>query len=615
MSELDQLSLISKWYRGFTPKRLGSRFFVEFVAQNGELANMIAKARLSFRADVPTACTDGIEIFLPATYFMSEFFDLINVPPKQQVLAALACINGSQVHEALHVWLSPCKIDEYMKASHPAAWDTYKTLLAQAFNVVEDLFIEETLRQSVVHSKLEPFMTLKNAVLFGERNLSILEEDLADPTLLEPKDVVRCLSYLKDRAITAQVSELFDQAELLQAVMIVEQGLELYRMASYSDRAAVAIELCEYLVKLQEQGKLAETPEEDEGAGEVGSIVIMIDGDGAGKAEAMAAGEMPESVLQAIAQSLNEALEEAAEHQRIIHSREGGEIDTNKVAKTRLVDAMDIKTKTSPRPITDEREWSVLGRALRYARTIAHTPGRPREEGSTLLSSRLAHILIDGKVLAYRDAQKTKRGVPETIMLIDGSGSMRGHQVAEKRTTLLEYVASCAHGGFQSMMQAHLPCAVYSHTTYGEYGECAGPLVFAVAAFEMPLNDSRPVITANARQRFNMLVRAESNSNYDGLAIEFVGKRFTKRPGSKLLIVMSDGQPYGPSYSAGEAIKHTTQVVNNLRKHGVQVIAISLVRDVVANNDEIYGKDYNVHAYDGQLEHAIREIVSKLAFA
>ena len=613
--ELDQLSLINRWYRGYLPGRLGSRLFAEFVAENGELAKTIHSAKLSFRSDIPTACTDGEQIYMPATYLMPEFFDALGIPPHLHVQAALAAVNGSQVHEALHCRLSPCKIDKYLEAQHLQSFEQYGKLLIQAFNLVEDLFIERYARDNPSYHALSNFVMLKNVVLFGERQLGLLDEELDNAKELTPLDILRCLSFLKDRPVAPLVYGRFDKLGWSRCYEIPEQinSAFLSQFSAAESRIKIAIELCEYLQQLQDAGELAQMPELGEnGSGD--TIVVMIDSDGSGSPEQLAAGELPEEILKAIAASINDALEEREQYQRIELARTGGGIDESSIGKVKMIDAMDIRSSSTVSDVAVNHDWLVLGRALRYARSVAHTPGRARDEGTTLLANRLAHILIDGKVLAYRDASKMKRGVPETIMLLDGSGSMRGHHVSSKRQSLWEYVVTCALGGFTSMMQAHMPCAVYSHTTYGDYDTKPGPVVYGIAAFEMPLTTERPQITGNAKQRFQKVLQAASNSNYDGLAIAHVGKRFTSRPGSKLLIVMSDGQPAGSNYSGEHAIRHTIRCVNDLRRQGVSVICVSLVSEVVDNNNEIYGKEFNVHAYGGQLEAAIREIVSHISF-
>ena len=98
------------------------------------------------------------------------------------------------------------------------------------------------------------------------------------------------------------------------------------------------------------------------------------------------------------------------------------------------------------------------------------------------------------------------------------------------------------------------------------------------------------------KNALDKMLKLERNNNADGKAIEFVAKKFTSANNSKVLIVMSDGQPSAKYYLSDKAKGHTKNEVIKLRNKGIKVMSVSLVKRVIKTNDEIYGKENNIFA-------------------
>jgi nitric oxide reductase activation protein len=102
--------------------------------------------------------------------------------------------------------------------------------------------------------------------------------------------------------------------------------------------------------------------------------------------------------------------------------------------------------------------------------------------------------------------------------------------------------------------------------------------------------------------------------NYDGFMVERATEHFTKKEGRKILLVLSDGEPYAPAYNGSAADAHTKQKIAEARKKGFVVISISLVSGVVEANNRIYGSEWNIDASTnlvGQLQKIIAKVSQK----
>lgn len=619
MTYLDErLTQIEGWYRQHIPARLGSRNFIDFVIHNQELARQISDKPLQFRADIPTACTDGENIWMPATYLIDVYFDELGIEPQDQVLAAIACINGSQVHESLHCRLTNCKMDEAIQLNPKAVKyaGENQALMFSIMNIVEDLYIERWCKARF--PQLYDFILSKNAILFGERHLDEVKERLQGAELTKGQWLQQAV-MLKDRQIhdtmvpmlrVPQAPNLVEDLLLVDRCKLGDPGISddkqsrvdiSARDEQYKERLAVAIKFYEAIMA---SDLLDDPTQEDK------SDQTIDGGEGGGSdAENAATQATPSSMQQAAANSANHGIEENKEHNRVKIHRQGGQIDLSRIGPVQLTDVLEFGLASQV--ITPDRKWLQLGRSLRYARSINHVQGRPRDVGSSIISGRLAHIAIDGKVLAHRDATGLTRGVPELIILIDSSGSMVGNQVGSR--TLLQVVTEAAYGGFLSMLEARLPVAVYAHST-GSNGGKPAPIVAAIAANEMPLTvGGRATTTGDHARRFAALRNMSHSSNMDGIALDYCLHRFTNKPGTKLMMVLSDGQPNGSWYDGAMGIRHTAIVADDARRRGIHVVCGSLVEDVVDDNDEIYGKDFNIIAYGNNLGRAIQQVVSHLA--
>ena len=176
----------------------------------------------------------------------------------------------------------------------------------------------------------------------------------------------------------------------------------------------------------------------------------------------------------------------------------------------------------------------------------------------------LASIAVS-KDLFFESDFKQELGL-EMIVLLDLSGSMSGTRIEQQKTL------SIALADAFSRVKG-LKAKFYGHTTKssGDYLEV--------------LN----IIDFNGKDRlFKLNSQRAASNNLDGFAIDFVSKKFDKRAKSKLLVVISDGQPAATNYSGLDAIAHVRSKVLMLEKQEIQVLSVSLASSYNAAQGQMY---------------------------
>ena len=623
-SQRRSLDWTNKWYFNRIPYPISGRKFLEFVLGNQELLNEVKSGlKLQFDGSIKAPCTDGETVWLPSYLLDFRYYDWHGIPDGDIESAAITVINGVQIHEAQHAVMSPCKMGEFLEKNVPA--DRIKEhgqLIASAFNLLEDLYIEN--RAHVDRRKISPFITGLNEVTFGpwirervKQTINSEKEPLTRTKFLESMVLLKNRDHVNEY-LQEEWAPWKSYQELMYSVL---------KLDSQSSRLQLAIKLVDEIIAdprllpepEAESGMPQNGPsgpdekENSSGGGGLGQALVDALGDlFAGlteqQIEALEADMESGGAAEHLAQLANQILSEMEEHDRIFNIFKQKSIEPSDINPVIFKDVLDVGGGSEK--LEPNRSWLQLGQFIRYARSINHTPGRMRDEGSDVSAENLFRIATDSQFLFNKDGKSMRRGAPELILLIDASGSMRGRYGFGR--SLMQVVSEAALGAFMSMVEARLPCAVYAHTTTnGPKGEHSH--VVAVAAYQMPLLSKRLSVTGDTKTRFGKLMGVDSNNNLDGVALEYVGHRFTSQPGSKLVAVLSDGRPAGHIYGGEAAMNHTARVAVGLRKQGIGVMSFSLVESVVRENDRIYGEKYNMRAYGEKLTPALRQIVQELS--
>lgn len=636
------LSSARAWYGNALPRKIESPAFVDFVARSWDFARVITdKAQMQIRRDFSSAATDGVAIFLPGNYFKQGFYEEM-VEVSDFVAAAVMCVNGSQIHEALHIALSTCRLPEWA-ATNPEANKLFNEHIGfgVVLNVVEDIFIEAYGRKQ--WSFLDMFVEGKNDVLFGElviweRMNALYGEDATQDDLLNALVVLKNVHHrqdtrwspwqkIVDELLSANDPDLSKDERLQIAINVwkllatatdasgqpLPEGEASKRSidrASASLGGALAPEEADALIKalLALAGSESDVEGESGSGKPSGKLIIEPWTFGSSGSDKL------DQVLQVAFAEVNytskgDDVEIENQYAIVIENqkiaRGEGKVNISRIPPVLVLNIMDKAGKLGSSLLTPSPDFRRLGHFLRYMREEKHHPGQPRTSGSQLVKTRLHRIVTDSKIMAFHDSKRAKRGKPEVIILVDMSGSMEHDRLIHK-------VAAAAYGAYDSLVACRVPVAVYGHTSVSASGRYQ-PLVLGIAAYEMPFLNSQLTVTNKPAEAFSMIPVVPHFQNFDGIAIREVAKRFSDRPGAKVLIVLSDGQPFGGSeYSGDSAVKHTSQVIIGVNRSGVSVISLSLTSEVMEANDKLYGKG-NMPAYGGLLERSLQNLVRVIA--
>lgn len=645
-------------YGNIVPRNITSPSFKYFVTRADSLASTIqghvgmrdprTKTRFEFSATSPTAFTDGERIVLPAIYLLPNFYDVMRIEPAYYPDAALACVNGSQIHEALHIVLTDFSaLDNFgskLVEEDRVNGTSYSQYIGQIWsigNLIEDIYIE---RSEYIHRfppMFRDILALKNMVFFNndvmidavemfyekqdmESVIALLafyklhdvydSNDGIDSILrnISPKlaKVADTMLYAVDESYMATTTESAlgsTEARLDYAFMIFKLLMDDANGEEYEPKAgtkgmdAALMAMAAILQAMKSDGG-----EDDGGDGEsshdaeidklIEQLLDEVDPDGTNR--------------KLIAATVNRMLEESYEELQQEHSVQNS--IENKIRVPKYVNE-DISAEIDDRPrfkLHKDARWAKFSEFLKYATQDKHAPMIPSDEQGQIISANIARIAIDNRILGLGKLKK-QRGVPEIIVLLDMSGSMHGKASKAPYTSLIQEAASAAWGLYMSCERGRVPIAVYGHTSKQPGYK---PVIFNIAAYNMPLTNRNIIQTTNnPTAKFEAVARHDMVVNYDGIAIDFVSRRFTEKPGTKLLLVISDGEPSGNGdYDGGGALDHTIYEIKEARKRGVNVFALSVSSGVVYSNNRIYGQKYNVDASRGNLDQEMQRFVMQL---
>lgn len=187
-------------------------------------------------------------------------------------------------------------------------------------------------------------------------------------------------------------------------------------------------------------------------------------------------------------------------------------------------------------------------------------------------------------------------GPQEILILVDCSGSMTS---GRNIWTAIE----AAYAAASSLESARHSVAVYGHTAdHDTVNDFASTILYRFKGFSESF--------ASVKVRFEHFFKYANiylYNNDDELAILEVSKRFTPVRNKKTLIVISDGSP--ASYR-GPDIKSTAAAVAKVRSNGIGVVSISIEKDAVRTNNQIYGEKFNVDNGDPNV---VMEVIRKIA--
>ena len=204
--------------------------------------------------------------------------------------------------------------------------------------------------------------------------------------------------------------------------------------------------------------------------------------------------------------------------------------------------------------------------------SLRHHLELPRRDKRTVFgipAGRLRPALLHRVVISVNVLSQTRRQrEPKTalVLLIDQSGSMADKKILQaQRAAILIKEAVKSHRRIRLFIFGHAA----DIKTYG-------PNSTVIYRYDTPVHP--------ATKRLGSL--AASRNNRDGVAIAAVAsevERVMSWHHRKILIVLSDGAPAANGYRGEASIRHTREVVQDLKNRGWQVIEIAIPPHANAN--------------------------------
>lgn len=174
----------------------------------------------------------------------------------------------------------------------------------------------------------------------------------------------------------------------------------------------------------------------------------------------------------------------------------------------------------------------------------------------------------DGKVFYNKKlpSEETKLAL---AVLVDESGSMS----CNDRETSARAASIVLYDFCQAL---NIPLAMYGHTEERDVE------LYAYTEFDHP----------DKNDKFRIMDMSARSGNRDGAALRFVAERLSKRPEeTKLLIIISDGQPAGYGYYGTEAEADLRGIKHEYKNKGVTMFAAAIGADK-ANVERIYKEGF-----------------------
>lgn len=586
MTTLDEHVMnVRSWYRRHIPNP-NSPAFAGFFGGAYRFLEMTCAPNtinsITLHTEVHTASCEvaSRNIILPARALFAPYYKNFHLDLTPDILPEVVAgvMTGLGIHEAAHLRYTLNLQSAHVKSKTRLSKVTIKwqTIFHTLHNIVEDWYIDNQTMQESYGMFTEMLLDVFFSESVQEINVNNFH-DATSGTLL--RAVTTLLIGAKHPAF--RTHRIWDHPTLDQFMPLLDKVLKEH---SFHKRVDLAIDLYFMLLEL-----VKDQPDDGAGVSNLFNDELASD---------------PEhNILPNGHYSLAEddlSLSErrfVREIQRQLETRDLPSQSARKPVLERDVMAGDVERYKEKLLDGPSKVFTTVGRILSRLQHVNNPPIIPRPYGGAILKNRVANIATDGKIFGRRMRIKDNSD-REVIILVDMSGSMR-------YKGLIKNALEAAWGAFNGLRSSRTRAAVYGHTS-GDYRIRDQPLLLRIVSYGLVDGN-----TSQNDARFLRAAEVEKSNNFDGLAIERVAKKFTKRQCPKMLIVLSDGQPQGSGYSGDDAVDHTRQVVNKVRKQGIRVVSLSLIPQVMVSNNDIYGERWNIDA-STDLENKLKRLVMNL---
>ena len=293
---------------------------------------------------------------------------------------------------------------------------------------------------------------------------------------------------------------------------------------------------------------------------------------------------------------------------------DGGDSSVERIHKKRKhINVKDAYGRTV-KAIDDAIDKTPL-RNLFMERTMDIEKSQPCRTGISLIPQRIPRIVTDQKMFSPLPDELTERP-SEVLILLDFSGSMAAD--VEKKfkfpsdahyTTLIGAVSGVGYSLITGLARANVQTQLFAHTTKQYLIEDKENCVRRESCVVIKLCDTFSHRNNFVEISLGSMINTQNNQDHN--AITECARHFvTDESGARTLVVLSDGWPTGAGYDGhGDALRKTRDAVNKLRERGITVYSLSLIDEVIRNNDKIYGEKWNIKLNATPLQSMLDELV------
>lgn len=561
---------LDRWYGGSVriPGFHHGHVFCNFVSSSLSIVRSIVTEH--FGKDVVirfmksgTACADvykGIiyinEDFLTGNFPYNRVFD------SSLIISSLL---GIIVHEAAHFAYSPETLEPQVDFIRTSTTRPFNFDVARGIsNIVEDIYIEAEADRCI--PSLTWTLEWMNETFFTKEHQAMVvetaKEILSAPTELKVAgDVLNAL-------ILAKIQPTIEASDYIKHLFLLARGAtELQRLA---DRKELCLSLYEKVME-----KMSEEEAEEKCQLDDGKMLDPKDG------KAQWVKDAKTDIAKAV--------------EKMMKDYENCDITFDNVDKdgvsgfTPTTIYIEEYIPPDAEEIEVDKRYLKLAEVARQKAVVNRPYGLDKKRGSRL--RKLYRIGTDQKVFAESVDMKSYKPM-QVMVVIDCSGSMAGSAITD--------ATKAAVGATIAMAEARCEVALYGHTS--DYTQSAEVILYRIKGF----NESIEGIQRRAK---SITDHRKLHQNRDGYAVQFLAKKMRDTRKRRLMIVISDGEPYAPEYRYEAAIEHSSQMVRKVREMGIDVLSISITEEAEESNNVIYGRENNVCNEDPNV---IEQIVRRL---
>lgn len=299
-------------------------------------------------------------------------------------------------------------------------------------------------------------------------------------------------------------------------------------------------------------------------------------------------------IVKEIKIAMEEAKKEEEDLRKFLEEKiKNNELDREKIAGARVIHITAGKREEYKEIAERHKQLRVLMRKYKEYLKKQKKDYDYKYNGSKVSIDRV----MNGKEKVFKGKDRTEPGGIEVCVLIDQSGSMLifGH---------MGMARELAVGVNEILQEAGIDYEIYG---FSEVNTRMGwTFLF------MKYKD----IYEKRYNGYNLTKIKAISENYDAFYVEYLARRMLKRAPNKakLMIILSDGKPATPLCKDRESYERLVNVVEKMRRKGVEFIAFSLDSDVYSSHRAIFGSRNVYPVYNGvkEWEKAIKRIVDEV---